>query len=644
MNELILSFKNRTVRIFRVDVLWSYYLVTVCIGFSILTVLGIHGSSINQLVSDKSTIVIGNDRPIRSDEFLRSTPFELNRILYPNSSGVSILSESSFNEPGIGFYEVLRPERILLSALLSGPQLFAAFWWLPFLFLFIGIPLFLRVMKLPTKLIIPLTLVVAFSPSVVWWSNSIAGILGRIALGSGLILLSVQKKKSMKFSLGLAGSYLITGSFLDYAPWVVVALVFFMSVGLLEFFSREKNPAPTLIGILLGIIPLVFFVIEKFNIFSTLANTTYPGARRYDGGAVNVFNWAFSAPQQWALLNPDGILVSNQSELSLGFFIFLLPAIFLLVVGTKAKQNFIKLLIFSQVYLFLIAWTFVPIPKIGINPLELVSPERALTVSTTLAPLFFAILIAWTIVDVNIGSNLKSKVSNQSGVLGVILVMTLGFYLTYSAGLAMKNSVAPFSILMSTLMSLLVAVAIGCIVAGKRLLNIGVWVFACISFFLGVSVNPVVQGFDNIYDDEVSRVLATNDSKKAWASDSMFIDAMLTLNGKKQVSGQQLNGPAPDKWLILDPTEKYKDVWNSGASYLQIAFDQSNEPPIISRIGGDQILISINPCSEYAKNLKLGFIISTGRLPNSCLSRTSSPEPKYLGNAVWIYQVKSQNE
>jgi hypothetical protein len=556
---------------------------------------------------------------------------------------MSILSESSVNEPGIGFYEVLRPERLLLSLFLSGPQLFAAFWWLPHLFLFIGIPLFLRAINLRTKLAIPLAIIIGFSPSVVWWSNSIAGIFGRIALGSGLILLSVQRKKSRKFVLGLVGSYLITGSFLDYAPWVIVTLIFFACVGILEFFSREKKPLPTLVGALLGLVPLTLFVMEKSNIFSTLANTTYPGSRRYDGGSINVFNWAFSAPQQWALLSPEEILASNQSELSLGFLIFLLPSIFLLILGFKTEQNFRKLFIFSQIYLFLIAWTFVPIPKIGINPLELVSPERALTVTTTLAPLFFAILIAWIKDEANVGKKFKSKVSNQNGAMGSIFIATLAFYLTYSAGLAIKNSVAPFSGLVSILVSLLVAIAIGFIASGQRHLKTGIWIFACISFFLGIAVNPVVHGFKNIYIDDVSIVLASNVSTKAWASNNMFVDAILTLNGKKQISGQQLNGPAYDKWRIIDPTEQYKEVWNSGASYVQIAFDQSMYPPVVSRIGGDQILISINPCSEYAEKLDLGFIISTGQLPNSCLIEATSSEPVYLGNAVWVYQVKSQN-
>ena len=199
MNKTIQSLRTYLSKVSRKDPLWTGYIFTISTGFLLLSLLGIHGSSLNLLVSDSSSILIGNDRPIRSDEFLRSTPFELNRILHPTSSGVSQLSEASLNEPGVGYYELLRPERFLLSILLSGPQLFAALWWLPHYLLFLGVPLFLRSIKLQTKLAIPIAIIVAFSPSVVWWSNSIAGIVGRVALASGLIILSIDKKRSIKF-------------------------------------------------------------------------------------------------------------------------------------------------------------------------------------------------------------------------------------------------------------------------------------------------------------------------------------------------------------------------------------------------------------------------------------------------------------
>jgi hypothetical protein len=500
--------------------------------------------------------------------------------------------------------------------------------------------MFLRAIGLVTKVAIPLTIVIGFSPSVVWWSNSIAGILGRIAIGSALILFSMKKTKTTQFLLSLFGSYVITGAFLDYAPWVIVCLFFFLCVGLVEFFGSNKKPLLTVGGAVFGLLPLILFVFAKAKIFSTLAQTTYPGSRRYDGGSINVFNWAFSGPQQWALLNPEAILASNQSELSLGFLIFLIPSIVALSEMFRSKENRFKAIVLSQVYFFLLAWTFVPIPKIGINPLELVSPERALTVTTTLAPLFFGILLAWSNDEVNFAKKQKLKLDRGQIPVGVILATTLSFYITYSAGMAIRSSVAPFPLLISFLIALLVSVAIGMIIARKKFLNFGIWVFACISFFVGVPVNPVVHGFSNIYSDHLSRVLASTDSQKTWASNSMFIDAMLTLNGKNQISGQQLNGPSTEKWRILDPTEKFKDVWNSGASYVQVSFDQSRNPPIVTRIGGDQILISLNPCSEYAKKLDLGFVISTGQLSNSCLRNTALSQPNYLGNTLWVYQIE----
>ena len=640
MNKSFREIRSGILEICKRDSLWSAYLLSIFSGFLLLSLLGIHGSSVNLLINDSSSILIGNDRPIRSDEFLRSTPFELNRILFPESSGVSQLSESSLNEPGVGIFELLRPERFLLSIFLSGPQLFAALWWIPHLLLFLGVPLFLRSIKLQTKLAIPFGIILAFSPSVVWWSNSIAGIVGRIALASGIILLSIQKKWTTKFLLGFAGTYLVSGSFVDYAPWVVVAAIFFAVFGLLEIFSREKKPLPTLFGMIIGLIPLALFIFQKSEIFSTLAQTTYPGSRRYNGGVVNISNWAFSAPQQWALLKPDSMLASNQSELSLGFLIFVLPSIYMISKGFQSKKTLFKVILFAQTYFFLIAWTFVPIPQIGINPLELVAPERALTITSTLAPLFFAIILSWINQNSIVTKISKSTTPYSQKLIVAILVCTFSFYLTFSSGLTMRNSVAPFSLLISGFLAFFVAITMGMIIGGKKYLLRGMWLFAFLSFLLGVAVNPVAKGFENVYGTELSRVLKSNDSNTTWGSNSMFIDAMLTLNGKKQVSGQQLNGPRLEQWKILDPLNQYREVWNSGASYLQLTFDESTSAPIISRVGGDQIMITLNPCSRYATELDLGYIVSVVELPNSCLIKVPVKNPIYLGNVFYIYQTR----
>jgi len=641
MNKTIQNLRSLLSIVFRNDPLWTGYIFTISSGFLLLSLLGIHGSSLNLLVSDSSSILIGNDRPIRSDEFLRSTPFELNRIFHPTSSGVSQLSEASLNEPGIGFYELLRPERFVLSILLSGPQLFAALWWSPHLLLFLGVPLFLRSIKLQTKLAIPIAIIVAFSPSVVWWSNSIAGIVGRAALASGLILLSMQKRRTIRILLGFSGAYLFSGSFVDYAPWVLVVAFFFLVFGLIEFFSQENKPLPTLFGMTFGLVPLLLFIIQKSKVLSTLAQTSYPGSRRYDGGVVNVSNWAFSAPQQWALLKPDAILASNQSELSLGFLIFLIPSLYFITKKIQNKTTLFKVIIFSQTYFFLIAWSFVPIPQVGINPLELVSPARALTVTSTLAPLFFAIILGWVDQESKTINSFKLVTPNSQNLMTLLQACTVTFYVTFSSGMAIKNSVSPFSTLTSGLVALYVALAIGMMLAGKTYLLRGLWLFAFLSFLIGVAVNPVVKGFENVYATELSRELSSNNSPTKWASNSIFVDAMLTLNGKDQISGQQLNGPNIQKWKVLDPSNQYREIWNSGASYIQLTFDESTSPPIISRVGGDQIMITLNPCSRYAEELGLGFVVSVVELPNSCLINVPVKNPVYLGKIFYIYQIKS---
>jgi hypothetical protein len=94
-------------------------------------------------------------------------------------------------------------------------------------------------------------------------------------------------------------------------------------------------------------------------------------------------------------------------------------------------------------------------------------------------------------------------------------------------------------------------------------------------------------------------------------------------------------------WELIDPSKRYVDVWNAGASYVQLSFDQSKGIPVISRLGGDQIMITINPCSGYAKKIDLGFIISVVELPNDCLVSMPIKNAGYFGSTLRIYKIKS---
>jgi hypothetical protein len=640
----LLSRQKRNLKlVFSKDSTWSIYLIVILLGYLFLTLLSINGSSINELVDGKTGVLIGQDRPIRSDEFLRSTPFDLNRIVSTRSSGVSTLSAPSFDGPGIDSYDSLHPERIVLSILFSGSQLFAAHWWLPALILLIGLPLFLRKLNLQTSTSIAIGIVVLFSPSVVWWSNAIAEIVGRVALGCGLLLLGLGKTKLKSTLYGFFGCICITGAITDYQPWVIVVFLFFGVVMASIFLRQIKKIAFIGAGILLGMVPVVLFLIDKWPIIQIMKNTIYPGARRFQSGSVTAFNWAFSAPNDWSLLHPSSMIASNQSEFSLGYLFFIVPALYYGFTNRTRHSRDFTVIAATTIYLILLAWSFAPIPDIPFNPLKVIGPERCLTITTTLAPILFGVFLARR--NISLPSlKLKEKIVDSQADVGRSAPLLLGViaaFLTLIGSLSVKESVTPFPIFLVMIVCLIVGAVVWLIVKDGKHLAKGLNAFAFIAFIICVPVNPVVGSIQNFYQMDVTRTIENVKSDKAWASDSFFLDAILSATGKNQISGQQNSGPDIHAWRIIDPAGKYQSLWNAGSSYVEVKFANDQSSPVVTKPGPDQISVTLNPCSTEAKTLNLGFVASRSALSNSCLTTISNPPLQYLGNPVWLYRVRS---
>jgi hypothetical protein len=634
---------NDKVRSLRSMKFFTAYSVIIFTGFTFLSALSIHGSSLGLLSGSNEDVLLGANRGIRADEFFRSSPFLISQIFFPNSNGISELSASTVDFKGFDSFEVLHFDRVILDFLFSGSQLFAAYWWLPFLSLFIGLPLFLKTLGLRTSFAIMITVIVAFSPSVVWWSNSIAGIIGKASLGSALVILAFRKKGLQSLALGFLGTYFASGLSTDYTPWVIVSILFFLpivAVHISPFLKAPKDSFFSLAGIFIGVLPFVYFLYTKYSIYAVITETVYPGTRRFLPGSPSALNWSFSGPLNWSLLNPTEILSSNQSEASLGFLFFILPAFFVAFFQYE-KKNFDGIIITSSsVYFTLLAWSVLPIPTFSLNPLQVVSPERALTVTSTLAPIFLGIVMSRfsnSKVPVNHTKNkLQDKSSEYS--YGRILFGTLGASMTLWSSFSIKAVLQPVPYFLIIATSILVGYLVY-LLSSTKSIKLGLTLSMILSLTLGLPVNPVVKGLDSIFQSEISVSIKNINSGSLWASDNFAVDAILTANGKSQLSGQQLTGPNKEMWQILDPSSQYNNFWNSGASYVGLQFVDSENPPEITKPAQDIIQIKLNPCSTVSKTLKLRYLISSNDLKMACLKKLNTIPVNYTGIPFWLYEI-----
>lgn len=615
------------------------YVAMVLAGYLGVIVARLSGSSMGLLSDTGEGLVLGVNRPIRSDEYLRGTPTDIGSIYHPDSPGVSLLSAEGFDEPGLDEFELLRPERFFIHTLLVGDFGFAAMWWVPALFVLLGIPLLLKQFKLPLNISIALCLIILFSPSVVWWSNGIAGIIGRLSLGVAFIIMASNSKGWKVWALTFLGGWIASGVAMDYQPWSIVASIFFAPLVFFFVFQKRRNILPMLASGILSLAPLLYFVHSNFGVFQVLSSTLYPGQRRVSSGLVNAWGWSLAGPQQWSLINPDGIIYSNQSEISMGYFLFVFPAIYFAYASINRSQRFGLREVILGSYLIVTSWAFVTYPEIPLNPLALVSPERALAVVTTLAPLVFGLIYANRVTEQTKYPSNGFVFDKRSDTWSRIALGVFVFLATFGAAETMDGVVLNFQ----TRIAFLVAILCGAIVVmitHPKFTSKGVWAFALLAALIAGPVNPIAQGTAPLTDNSLARAIASIETSGVWATDSIHLDAILVANGKPSISGQQLTGPNESQWRLLDPQGLAEGIWNAGASFVVIAWDSGIQTPVISRPFGDTILISSNPCAQEFQNLKLKVVLSRTEQTSECLVKSPAGPVDYMGAPVFIYEMR----
>jgi hypothetical protein len=614
------------------------YILVVLLGYIFLILLRLNGSSMGLLSDNGEGLLVGASRWIRSDEYLRGTPTEIGALLHPGSPGISLLSSQGFDEPGIDAFELLRPERFVIQVLLGGDYGFSAIWWLPALLVLVGVPLLLKQFQLPLNISVAIGLIIVLSPAVVWWSNGIASIIGRMSLGVALIIMASCSKGWRVWVLTFLGGWVASGVAMDYQPWSIVASLFFSPIVLYFIFQKRKLVVPMVLSGILSLIPLMYFLYSKLDVFQVMSSTLYPGQRRVTSGLANAWNWSMAAPQQWSLLNPDGIIYSNQSEISMGYFLFIFPALFFAYTSITSVQKFGLREIVLGSYLIATSWAFVSYPEIPFNPLSLVSPERALPFVTTLAPLVFGLLYANRILVSKTHGEDDFVQGRQSDLWSKIALAIFVMLSTFGSSQTMEGVVLNFS----APIAFVVAVLCGLItfmIISSRFTSKGVWSFAALALLIAGPVNPIAQGTAPLTDNSLTKAIAGLDSDGVWASDGIHLDAILIANGKPSVSGQQLTGPNKDQWRLIDPQGLSEPIWNAGASFVVISWDSTLLTPEISRPLHDTILIRTSPCSAAMEKLSLGVVLSRTQQTAPCLIESAIGSVEYLGGPVFIYEI-----
>ena len=633
------------------DRLFQIWIIACFVLFLGAGLTGITGSSFSLIQAQSTSDSLNSDpsfgeaREVRSDEYLKSSPWRLGVLKSGDTSFQTPLANSDnalfFPDPDnwintLSAIDVLWPR---LAPGLNISQEFAFAWWTPILLALIALPLFLRAIGTNSLTSIAIAVTVISSPVNAWWSLWISPVIGFTSLAcymfiKGSRFLAAQNK--LAFPAFIVVAFSVFKLITCYQPWVIVIAsitllpAFVYSINVSGFRNSFKSLGYS--GFLFVVLTGAFLFYNKSGMQAILG-TTYPGQRRSVGDHVpELITWG--APHLQLLSQKPDLTGSNYSELSssLSVLMFAALAIFFILLRHR-KQHHIQTTAFLTLG-FWLSWVTLswPIWSSKIPLISLVPPHRAAGVLGILAAFSFAYVAQkGTIADRQLG---------RSNVFLAITAALISFLLTLISGRQMQEVVPRLGNIRITVACISVAL-IAFLLVLEKTRTVGVVGIALFSLVLSISVNPIQRNLDGLATGDVSQELNELAAKGGqWASDNPTVDALFMANAINSLSGMQLVGPNPDTWQVLDTNGLSEMAWNRGASSISFSWSDLLEPEITSP-SADVIQVSISPCALAEKFNSLDHVVSTNSLEYSCLSKKY--EFNQNGVLMSVYEINLAN-
>lgn len=642
-----------------IDFDWkSIGLIIICVFFFVFFVtFKIHGSSIpywNNLISDGTPeasdgLIVGTPRAIRSDEWLVQTPFTLSQA---NQNDKLSAENKSLGEGKVPLLMGLPAKH--LTALyrpqnwgfffLDSERAFSYAWNYKIVWLFLSFFLLLMLVTRSNFWISFFGSVwLFFSGFIQWWFSiglpEMIIAFSFIFISSSYLLVS-KKKITIIISSILLSVFSVNFVLFLYPPFQVpmaYLLIFLIAGFLLENFSVKSfriNLKTRLLGLfstfLVFLGSLFSFYIDTKSTLSLIMNTAYPGKRSIVAEKIKIAQYFSGFYSILMKENRYPLYLGNVCEASSFFLLF--PLSFLAAISNLFRKKRIdRILIMMLVFITLITiWFLVGFPDI-INKYTLISfvpyKRRALV----------AVGIA-SIISLAVAASRFKEITKSKRIIAVLLAVV--FLSVFAHGKSLQE-ITPLFLKQEYIigMSIFVTVISYFYIRGKSILFF--LLIASYTFASTFFVNPISYGLSPIYNKEITEFLREENTK---SPDSLWISygyrdlANFTKSSGINIFNGTQYTPKLEKYKILDPEERHKDIYNR---YAHVMFeDNGQEDATFQLLQADLVAVGISPCSE--KTLKMGvdyFLFS--QKPD--LEKLKCLQPLVndpLSGTVWAYKRK----
>ena len=600
--------------------------------------------------------ISGKPRPIRSDEWLRSTPYQIGRL--HDSWNVDFNSPFEFRVDSLSTTRsrivstAMFPERSIFEKM--GSRGFAAVWWFPIFMSAASLFTLFRFNQRSPKQALFAAVIVSFSSTVAWWSYSPLEVIWPCVFGLVLIQIVSQQNHLSKFwrnqmwsercisvLLPIIGGVALSRIPFVYQPWSLTTFLIVSAMGfdlLRQQGLLRKAIRPLLIsGFTALTIAGIWYVMIRGQ-YSTLAQTIYPGGRRSGGGGGAVP--LFSGPMDFFFGRDGGSAVqgTNQSEAALGWLIIALVAVMVWAVNVASSVGGARITALRRWNATLglggifVAWGTLawPAELLHFNPLQFVPGDRMIQIAG----------VVWLIPAVLILTQELDHFDKAKRWFVASLAAVVSFMFTANAGIQLRANFPELSVGTVWLSSFVLAIGIFLFLLSPKGL-MGLAPLAFFAIWSTINVNPLVNGLGDLVNSSAASQLSENvrsvSPLRRIGTDDVYVDALVAANGLPLLGGQQNTGPNRKSYSVIDPSMVFEEQWNRGASYLHFSWDESLGEDLVVNSSGDQIVILISPCNQGLKTLGMGWIISSRPLTATCLDERTTI--KWMDIDRWLYQV-----
>lgn len=555
------------------DFIMKYRYIIAAIILLLLVIFKINFSSINMWTihmneTEINNVLLGEARPIRSDEWLTQSSFMLgetqgedayklyNRNIAQGTSNMFMLSA-----PVADILTITRP---LLWGFIFGRDFGFSFYWSlrMIAIIMVSVELVKKICK-NNVLILAGGFALAFAPAMMWWFSTsvvdgyIYGLAVVILFGYYMKNLNWQIWKKLLIALGI--TITLPGFIFSLYPAFQVPFGFFMAVFMLvDFIKAFKKLKIKDYLIIFGTLILCAAFVLRFLFVSwgdiqTMMSTVYPGHREELGGNLNVDSFIVYLVN---LFFPYTSKIPNTCEpsthiYSLTALIILLIAYFKNIKENKKQKDFGLITLLTILYLFFFIWEFIGFNKI-LSKITFMyfSPAQRTHVILGIIGVILSIIM--------VQKAEKGKFfSGLQGALITFVVLIFTYVIVKNSGYASFFNPLKYTIVFTVLGALTYFLVMG---------RTKLWAATIIGVAIisGCTVNPIAAGIAPVTDTTIAkeiREIAAKDKEALWIGNSNVSGQYLISNGVNTLNG--VNNYPNFGWIkIVDPERVYDEVYN----------------------------------------------------------------------------------